>query len=222
MPPSFSIPSFGDLCFILQISAKEGGWKKVKAEAGVEVFEKKIDGKVAFRGIGEIEGEPAKLVGVLENPARWKDWIDNFKSGRLLEKKTDYHKVFYQSFDSPFQSASNLIYESKISCEDQGRTGRVEIAQWHASLPKPLAYVSIDLCKLSDRGNWEREDGSCLRDDVRSRRFHSWVYDELGDQILSGPVRGLRREIKRADQRKPPSKVKKGASEDSNLAEGRT
>ena len=208
MPPSLSIPSLATCVSFFQTSAKEGGWKKVKAEAGVEVFEKKIDGKVAFRGIGEIEGDPAKIGRGIENPARWKNWIDNFKSGRLLEKKTDYHKVFYQSFDSPFPvSDRDLIYESKISCEDQGRTVRGRNALGPACLGSQNRWRACqsDLCKLSDRVNWEREDGSCLRDDVRSRRFHSWVYDELGDQILSGdPVRGLEKRNQESRSKESP------------------
>ena len=191
-----------------QTSAKEGGWKKVKAEAGVEVFEKKIDGRVAFRGIGEIEGDPAKLVGVLENPARWKDWIDNFQSGRLLEKKTDYHKVFYQSFDSPFPvSDRDLIYESKISCEDQGRTVRVEMRSVrHASAPKTVG-VRVNLTYAS------------YRIEVIGKERMEVVFETMSDPggsipgfmtnwaTRSYPVtlfEGLRREIKRADQKKAP------------------
>ena len=191
-----------------QTSAKESGWKKVKAEAGVEVFEKKVNGKVAFRGIGEIEGDPAKLVGVLENPARWKDWIDNFQSGRLLEKKTDYHKVFYQSFDFPFPvSDRDLIYESKISCEDQGRTVRVEMhSVRHALAPKTVG-VRVNLTYAS------------YRMEVIGKERMVVVFETMSDPggtipefmtnwaTRSYPVtlfEGLRREIKRADQKKAP------------------
>ena len=66
-PPHLSVYSFDHLSFFFQTSAKQSSWEKVKSEAGVEVFEKKINGKVAFRGIGLMEGDPAKLVE-LENP----------------------------------------------------------------------------------------------------------------------------------------------------------
>ena len=191
-----------------QTSAEESGWKKVKTEAGVEVFEKKIKGKVAFRGIGEIEGDPAKLVGVLENPARWKDWIDNFQSGRLLEKKTDYHKVFYQAFDSPFPvSDRDLIYESKISREDLGRTIRVEMRSVrHALAPKTVG-VRVNLTYASYRIAVIGEERMKVIFETMSDPGGSIPGFMTNWATRSYPVtlfEGLRREIKRADQKEAP------------------
>ena len=91
MPPRFLHSFFWRPVFLsFKLQRKRVVGKSEGRGGESRFFEKKVNGKVAFRGIGEIEGDPAKLVGVLENPARWKDWIDNFQSGRLLEKKTDY------------------------------------------------------------------------------------------------------------------------------------
>ena len=195
-PPPYPF-SFDTCLSFFQTSGKQSSWEKVKSEAGVEVFEKQINGKVAFRGIGLMEGDPAKLVGVLENPARWKDWIDNFQSGRLLEKKNDFHKVFYQAFDSPFPvSDRDLIYESKISCGDEGRTFLVEMRSVrHALAPKTVG-VRVNLTYASYRIEVIGKERMEVVFETMSDPGGSipWVYDELGDQILSGdPVRGLKK-----------------------------
>lgn len=95
---------------------KPSSWKKIKSEKGVEVFEKKMAGGLAFRGIGEIKGSPAKLVAILQNPKRWKHWIDRFASGRVLRDKSPFVKIYYQSFKSPFPVEDrDLVFESKTS-----------------------------------------------------------------------------------------------------------
>ena len=68
MYSSFGILILAGLCIVWLPSgqAKGNPWEKVKSVDGVEVFEKKEDGRLAFRGIGEIRGNPAKLVGILE------------------------------------------------------------------------------------------------------------------------------------------------------------
>jgi len=196
-------------CVAFFQSFGEGGnWEKVKTEHGVAVYEKKISGKLAFRGVGEIAGDPSKLVGVLENPVRWKHWIDNFQSGRLLEKKSDFHKVFYQSFDSPFPvSDRDLVYESKISSDGEGRTVRVEMRSVrHALAPKTVG-VRVKLTYAS------------YRIEVLGKERMKVTFETMSDPggaipgfmanwaTRSYPVtlfEGLRAEMKRPDQKEAP------------------
>jgi len=191
-----------------QSFGEHGGWEKVKTEDGVTVYEKKISGKLAFRGVGEIAGDPAKLVGVLENPVRWKHWIDNFQSGRLLEKKSDFHKVFYQSFDSPFPvSDRDLVYESKISSDGEGRTVRVEMRSVRHGLAPKTVGVRVKLTYAS------------YRIEVLGKERMKVTFETMSDPggaipgfmanlaTRSYPItlfQGLRKEIKRSDQKEAP------------------
>ena len=59
----------------------------------------------AFRGVGIIEGSPEKLVGVINNPSRWKFWVDDLDEGKLLEKKSDF---FSKSFPLSRSSIQNF------------------------------------------------------------------------------------------------------------------
>ena len=175
-----------------QTSGKQSSWEKVKSEAGVEVFEKQINGKVAFRGIGLMEGDPAKLVGVLENPARWKDWIDNFQSGRLLEKKNDFHKVFYQAFDSPSSQEIDLIYERK-SHGDEGHFPGGN----RSVMPSPQNGRVSTLTYASYRSKyWKREMKVTFEtmSDAQPWFMTNWVTRFYPVTLFEG----LRREIKRA------------------------
>jgi hypothetical protein len=97
------------------LKAKEYKWEKVKYEKGVTVYKATVENRVAFRGIGEINGNPDDLISIIEDPSGWKNWIENLKSGKLIEEINPNHKVFYQAISSPFPvSDRDVVYESKI------------------------------------------------------------------------------------------------------------
>ena len=98
--------------------ADEDGWKEVKSKNGITVYEKEVDGRTAFRGTCEMIGSPEKLVGILHNPDRWNEWIENLEEGSLVEKKSDFHLIFRQVIDAPFPTTNReLVFESIVfSC----------------------------------------------------------------------------------------------------------
>jgi len=192
----------------VQTDAASGSWERVKAEDGVVVYEKKINGKIAFRGVGEIAGEPAKLVGILQNPDRWRHWIDKFKSGRLLEKKSDFHKVFYQSFNSPFPvSDRDLVYESKITRDKESGTVLIEMRSTrHPRAPKTVG-VRVNLIystyKIEPRtGNKMKVTFESMSDPGGAIPgfMVNWATRSYPITLFEG----LRKEIRRADQKKAP------------------
>jgi hypothetical protein len=103
----------GTLIAFFQTSAKQEGWGKVKSESGVEVFEKKVNGKLAFRGVAYLEGKPAKLVGVLQNTNRWRHWIKNLQSGRLLEKKPTFTRFSISRLALLFRSVTEIWFTNR-------------------------------------------------------------------------------------------------------------
>ena len=85
------------LGFFFQLFGANGeadrGWLLIKEKNGVKVYEKELDDRIAFRGVGIIQGKPEELVGVLHNPSRWKFWIEDLKEGKLLEQKSKFHFI---------------------------------------------------------------------------------------------------------------------------------
>ena len=104
-------------CFLSNpdLPGSEYKWEKVKYEKGVTVYKATIGDRIAFRGVGKIIGSPEELISIIEDPSGWKNWIENLKSGKLIEKINPNHKIFYQSISSPFPvSDRDVVYESKI------------------------------------------------------------------------------------------------------------
>ena len=125
--------------FSLSLQGKEISWTKVKEEHGVKVYKAEVLERIAFCGTGELKGEPERLISIIENPNGWKNWIENFKSGKVIEVIDPNHKIFYQAFDSPFPvSDRDVVYESKIFRDTPNKI-RIEMQSVkHPRAPKTI------------------------------------------------------------------------------------
>ncbi|MDA1048615.1 MAG: START domain-containing protein [Verrucomicrobia bacterium] len=132
-------------CLLLGLStvqANSAGWKKVDTEDGVTVYEKDVGEMVAFRGEGQITAPIGKLLYVIEDSAHWKEWIENFDKGHLIQKKADFHKIFYQAFDSPFPASDrDIVYEARTRRD--ASTGKVYVEMRSVLHPKAPKTVGV-------------------------------------------------------------------------------
>ena len=127
------------------LSAEKLNWEKVKYEKGVTVYRAEVNKKTAFRGVGIIQGNPKDLVSVIENPDGWKNWIENFKSGKLIEKVNHNHKIFYQVLNSPFPlSNRDVLFESVIN-QINKNTIRIEMKSVRHPKSPPVHGVRIKI-----------------------------------------------------------------------------
>jgi hypothetical protein len=140
-------------CITIQIClfGKEIYWEKVKIENEVSVYEAKINGKIAFRGVGEMTGSPEDLVSIIEDPSGWKNWIENFKSGKLIEEINPEHKIFYQAISSPFPvSDRDVVYESRIIRDSPDKIRLEMKSVTHPKAPKAIgARINVIFSRYS-------------------------------------------------------------------------
>ena len=110
-----SIPVLFFLSFAINYQCfANSGWKS-KAKQGCEVFEKKIGEETAFRGIATLSGSQEQFLKVIHETNRWKHWVENLKSGELIEKKSETHHIFRQVIGTPFPMKDReAVFESKI------------------------------------------------------------------------------------------------------------
>jgi len=140
----------GFLLFVLLASisfllGKEIAWEKIKTEKGVTVYKADVQRRVAFRGMREMTGSPEDLVAIIENPKGWKNWIENFKSGKLIEEINPEHKVFYQAIKSPFPvSDRDVVFESRIIRDSPDKIRMEMKSVTHPKAPKTIG-TRIDI-----------------------------------------------------------------------------
>ncbi len=140
----------GILLFVLGASisfllSEEIAWEKIRTEKGVTVYRADVQGRVAFRGIGEMTGSPEDLVSIIEDPSGWKNWIENFKSGKLIEEINPEHKIFYQAINSPFPvSDRDVVFESRIIRDSPDKIRMEMKSVTHPKAPKTIG-TRIDI-----------------------------------------------------------------------------
>ncbi|MDG1139658.1 MAG: START domain-containing protein [Opitutales bacterium] len=125
---------------------QSGGWKKINQTRGIEVYEKKVGQHLAFRGIATLEGTTEKLLGILHNPESWKNWVNHLKSGKLLEKKSDFHWVFRQVIATPFPMKDREVVYQSIVSRTHPKTVRVEMKSInHPQVPRSKDWIRTEI-----------------------------------------------------------------------------
>ena len=98
-------------------------WEKVKEKDGIEVFQKKVGDHRAFRGVGTLRGTTNEFLRVLHDPSTWPRWVENLKSGKLIEKKSDSHFIFHQVIQTPFPMKNReAVFQSIVSRKNASTT----------------------------------------------------------------------------------------------------
>ncbi len=135
-------PSLAVFASLASVPTSAAEWEEVLKEDGVTVYEKEVGDDVAFRGEGLIAGHPGKLLHAICDPAHWEEWIDDLDSGRLLEKKSDFHAVYYQAFNSPFPVADrDIVYEARAHRDP--KTGKIIVDMRSVNHPKAPKTVGV-------------------------------------------------------------------------------
>ena len=105
--------------FIAQTSLFMGGakasekWIKINDEEGVKVFSRDVKGTplVAFRGVTDFDEPMEKIMWVLKDEKRRKDWVARYLKGATLEKRGPFEQVNYQAVTAPWPvSNRDMIY----------------------------------------------------------------------------------------------------------------
>ena len=125
---------------------KETTWEKVKESDGIEVFQKKIGEDVAFRGVGILTGESNKFIEVLHDPSTWSSWVENLKSGEMIEKKSDSHFIFRQVIGTPFPMKDReAVFQSIVSRKNRN-TAMVDMKSVnHPSVKRSDQWIRVEI-----------------------------------------------------------------------------
>lgn len=133
-----------------QISTK---WEMIKERRGVEIFSGDIAGSnvVAFRGVSTINASMEKVVSVIYDVSRIKEWMSDLKSSRVLEKKSKFQKIEYNRTSAPWPiSDRDFVYSVDFKVDSENKTIDIQIENaTHADAPEVPEVVRGEL--LSSR-----------------------------------------------------------------------
>jgi uncharacterized membrane protein len=100
-------------------------WEKVETKENVEIFRGKIEGSkvVAFRGVSTIEAPISKVISVIYDISRMKEWMSDIKVVKLLEKTSRFEKIEYNRTEAPWPvSDRDFVYSTKVNVDRVHKT----------------------------------------------------------------------------------------------------
>lgn len=95
-------------------------WEKIRDEDGIVVHKKEVPGSplVAFRGTGVVDAPLSKVVFVLIDLARTKEWVERVVEGRIVRQISETEYVTYTHLGAPLiVSDREFVSRAKISME---------------------------------------------------------------------------------------------------------
>ena len=121
-------------------------WKLVKDQQGIKVYTGEID-NVKFKSIRVVctlDGSYEKLIKILSNVERHKDWVYKTKSATLLKKNTDHDFVYHSVTAMPWPMDNrDAVVHLVINKENLPLSLIVDAQSEPANIPKKEGLVRI-------------------------------------------------------------------------------
>ena len=101
---------------------KSGKWEEIYKKAGISVFRREVEGTslVEFLGKGVVGSNVVKILAVLSDTDRMKEWVDRSKGIEIIEKIDDKTRIIYSATAAPwpfkdrdFVGKSRMIIDEK-------------------------------------------------------------------------------------------------------------
>ncbi|MGK5088724.1 START domain-containing protein [Bdellovibrionota bacterium FG-2] len=101
-------------------SLDDTGWERISNSEGIEVSRKAVPNSdlFAFRGEGDIDAPVAKVLSVIRDTSRAKEWVDRVNEIRLVKQITPNERLEYYHIAIPWPLKDrDFVYISKIEVD---------------------------------------------------------------------------------------------------------
>ena len=115
-------------CLFISIAFSQSNWKQTKNKDGIQVYQR--DGKNSnFKNIKvecNLEGSFEKLIAIINNVSRYKDWVYNNKATSLLKRVSGYEFYYYTETFLPWPLDNrDAVMHTKITRDSSNRVLRI-------------------------------------------------------------------------------------------------
>lgn len=114
-------------------------WEKVTSESGINVFKKEVEGSpvIAFKGDGVIDAPILRVISVLTDTSRSKEWVDRLVEASILEKVSPLERIQYNHIKTPpGLDDRDFVARAKLNIDVANKRMTINIqSTTHASKP---------------------------------------------------------------------------------------
>jgi hypothetical protein len=103
----FSIGSYVVITHLVFLTYAHGQdryhWKQIDEREGIAVYSREIDNSslLGFRGITTVDHPPGKVVSVLKDASRRREWMPGFLESKIIHRFSDSGHIEYDRMDAP-------------------------------------------------------------------------------------------------------------------------
>ncbi len=114
---------FSAFCVYAECRAEtldEGGWERISNSDGIEVSRKTVPNSAlfAFKGEADIDAPMSKVLSVIRDTSRAKEWVDRVNEIRLVKQITPNERLEYYHIEIPWPLKDrDFVYISKIEVD---------------------------------------------------------------------------------------------------------
>jgi len=105
-------------------------WNKIDTKENVEIFKGEIEDSriVAFKGTSTIDASVPKVLSVIYDVSRVKEWMSDIKAIRLIQKISKFEKIEYNRTEAPWPvSDRDFVYQTKVHLHPQDKAVEILI-----------------------------------------------------------------------------------------------
>lgn len=113
--------------FFLALPSLAEDWSLAKQAEGIDIYTRPVAGSgiKQFKGIADFEAPAEKIVALLRDSDRFKDWFPNTPESKLLNRK-DHVSYQYSVLDAPWPVSDRDNVLRSVLTKDES-TGAIEI-----------------------------------------------------------------------------------------------
>ncbi len=194
-------------------SAQAGSeeWEKVNEKDGIQVSVRNVPGTslVAVRGEAELDAPPGKVLQVIMDCGRAKEWVDHLKECRRVRQFSDYEYVTHNHFGTPFvMKDRDFVARVKITVDLKAQAVQAVFRSIEDADAPPTDAIRGNIIESKyqilalDGGKRSRMVGEALVDPKGS--VPKWIVNFFQRQWPVTTIKSLRKQVAKSDIVVPP------------------
>ena len=187
-------------------NGSEKGWEKVNESDGIQVSVRDVPGTslVAVRGEADVEAPPGKVLQVIMDCGRAKEWVEHLKACRRVRQFSEFEYVTENHFGTPFvMKDRDFVARVKISVDPKEQS----VEAFFSSTVDPDAPLTSAIrgeiiesryrILSLDGGKRSHLIGQALVDPKGS--VPKWIVNFFQKQWPVSTIRSLRKQVAKLD-----------------------
>ena len=192
------------LCLFASAIFAANKWEFVTREGEFKIYKQKVEGSsfIELKGAGVVYEPPAKILSIIFDYRRIKEWQPDLETFERLVTHSDKHFINYFAIDLPWPvSNRDVVTVHKVRVDNKKKWVHISVKNiTHRKKPRRSGFLRVPLI----RGHWSLhsiKNGKATYLEFRSLGdpgglIPAWLVNWLGKKQIAGSIRRLKKRVR--------------------------